>query len=129
MTQNDFFHQTKINLPLIHKLIESYKIWQGFLSHFPKTSRATLGAKIDRQFIKVFTLSYQSYFLKPKSKLPLLKKASFELDCLKFFLRVAWEIEALDHKKYALISKNIDVIGKMIGGWINYLKRKLPRIS
>jgi hypothetical protein len=41
---------------------------------------------------------------------------------LKFFLQVAWEIKALDNKKYIRLSEKLDEIGKMLGGWLKSIK-------
>jgi len=46
-----------------------------------------------------------------------LQKAISQFDLLKFFLRVAWEVKAIDNKKYLLISEPLVEIGKMLGGW------------
>lgn len=44
------------------------------------------------------------------------------MDSLKFFLKLLWEIKALDNKKYTTLSIPLAEIGKMIGGWMNTLK-------
>jgi len=41
---------------------------------------------------------------------------------LKFFLRISWEIKAVDNKKYIALSERLDEIGKMLGGWIKTTK-------
>lgn len=51
-----------------------------------------------------------------------LKKASDKLDLLKFFLKIMWEIKALDNKKYLRISEFLAEIGRMLGGWIKKMK-------
>lgn len=50
-------------------------------------------------------------------KLVLINAAGAKLDLLKFFIQIAWEIKALDHKKFAALSSPLNEIGKMIGGW------------
>ena len=118
-----------MDLPIIHKLIEAYKLWQEHLPHFPKTSRYTLGVKIDDFFIETTESAYKTCYLKGEKKLSKAEEASLDLDMLKFFLRIAWEIKALDNKKYAALSKRLDEIGRMLGGWINYLEEKLPPLA
>jgi len=49
--------------------------------------------------------------------LPVIFEASAKLDSLKFFLQIAWEIKALDNKKYIALSENLSEIGRMLGGW------------
>lgn len=55
-------------------------------------------------------------------KLISLKRASFKLDLLKFFLQLAWETKSLNNKKYILLSEKLNEIGKMLGGWIRVIK-------
>lgn len=80
-------------------------------------------------FLKTIELIFNSCSLATNAKLLLLNKASIKLDLLKFLLRVAWEIKALDNKKFILISEMLNEIGKMLGGWINHLKEKLPPLA
>lgn len=117
---------SKNDLPIIHKLIETYKLWQEFLPNFPKSSKYTIGEKTDRLFVEVLEYTYVASYLQSNKKLDCVNKSSIKLDLLKFFLRIAWEIKSLDNKKYILISEKLDEIGKMLGGWIRQIKEKLP---
>ena len=103
----------------MQKLIAVYKQWQSFIHHLPKQTRYTLGEKIDLLFIEIFELIITARYLPQKQKLPILQKASLKLDLLKFFLQISWEIKTLDTKKYILLSKPLDEIGKILGGWQN----------
>ena len=114
------------DLPIMHKLIETYKIWQEFLPNFPKSSKYTLGEKIDRLFVEVLEFIFAATYLQSIKKFDCVNKASIKLDLLKFFLRIAWETKALNNKRYILISEKLDEIGKMLGGWIRLIKEKLP---
>jgi hypothetical protein len=104
-------------LPILQKLLAVYKQWQSFIHHLPKQTRYTLGEKIDLLFIEVFELIITARYLPQNQKLPMLQRASLKLDILKFFLQVAWEIKTINTKQYILLSKSLDEIGKIIGGW------------
>ena len=104
-------------MPIVQKLIITYKQWQSFIHHLPKQTRYTLGEKIDLLFIEIFELIITARYLPQNQKLPILQKASLKLDLLKFFLQISWEIKTLDTKKYILLSKSLDEIGKILGGW------------
>lgn len=97
-------------------------MWHEFLPHFPKTSRYTLGSKIDSLFIETVESVIKALHLSKGEKLIYLIQASVKLDLLKFFLQTAWEIKALDNKKYIRLSEKLDEIGRMLGGWIKSLK-------
>jgi len=110
-------------LPILRKLIAAYKLWQEYLPHFPTISKYTLGEKIDGLFIELAELIFIARYANKKTKISYLKKSSLKINLLKFFLQVSWEIRALDNKKYIALSKNINEISNMIGGWI---KKETP---
>ena len=58
-----------------------------------------------------------------------LEKAIKKFDLLKFLLRIAWEIKALDSKKYAVLSEVLDEIGRMLGGWLKKAVKETPSKS
>ncbi|MDD5121603.1 MAG: four helix bundle protein [Patescibacteria group bacterium] len=96
----------------------------------PKTSRFTLGAKIDSTFVEVIELIFTAGNLPKDKKLPYVQKAVSRFDLLKFFLQIAWLIKSLDNKKYLAISEPLNEIGKMLGGWHrNLLKETSPELN
>ena len=111
------------NPVIIHKLIALYKLWHEFLPHFAKTSRYTLGIKIDQLFVETTENIFIASRLAKDQKLPFLRKASLKLDMLKFFLQISWEIKSIDSKKYIILSEHLEEIGKMLGGWIGSLPK------
>jgi len=55
-----------------------------------------------------------------------INKLAVSFDSLKFFLQILWELKTLDNKKYTLLSQHLSEIGKMIGGWIKFIKKETP---
>lgn len=51
-------------------------------------------------------------------KAEIIRRLSVKFDALKFFLKLLWEIKALDTNRYTLLSQQLMQIGKMIGGWM-----------
>jgi len=62
-----------------------------------------------------------------ENKLPILEKANIKLDLAKFFLQIAWQLKVLDNRKFIQISAELEEVGRMLGGWKNELKKKLPQ--
>ena len=116
-TQGSAPPRRSFDLPILQKLIAVYKQWQSFIHHLPKQTRYTLGEKIDILFIEVFELIVTARYLPQNKKSSIIEQASLKLDVLKFLLEVSWEIKNLDTKKYILLSKSLDEIGKILGGW------------
>lgn len=86
-----------------------------------------MGRKIDATLIEVAGLLLTASRTAKERKLPYLHRAGIQLDTVKFLLRIAWEIKAIDNKKYIELSKELDEIGKMLGGWTKQNEGKIPR--
>lgn len=102
----------------------AYKAWHGFLPRLPKDARYTLGVKIDGLLVETIDFIFTAAYLGPNQKLQYLPRATAKLDLAKFFLQVAWEIEAIDNKQYIIISEQLETIGKMVGGWIRQIQKQ-----
>ncbi|MCC6934111.1 MAG: four helix bundle protein [Candidatus Yanofskybacteria bacterium] len=104
-------------MPIIQKLIDAYKIWHIYRLQFSKELRHSLGIKIDSLFIVIIENIFTATYRQPGQKDGYLKRASTALDALKFFLRICWEFQALNDKKYIALSLKLNEIGRMLGGW------------
>lgn len=126
-TPPDRFQQSEI-APVLSKTISAYKLWQDIIRLFPKTSRYSLGIKIDLLFIEVIESISTAAFLSKDKKSPWIQRAITKLETMKILIRVAWEIGSVDNKKYLMMSDPVDTIGKMLGGWYGqnekYLQNK-----
>lgn len=103
-----------------------YKIWQEYRAHFPTQSRYTLGDRTDNLFIDILELLFVASYQKGIDKLPTLRRSILKIDTLKFMIRIVWELKILDNAKYIVISKHLEEIGKMVGGWKKGLESKTP---
>lgn len=111
---------------ILQKYIAIYKQWHEFIPHLPKSARYTLGQKIDYLFIETVSNIYEASSSPLERKNDFLKIASSKLNLLKFFLQLCWEIKAMDIKKYLHFSKNLEEIGRMLGGWQKQVINKTP---
>jgi len=71
-----------------------------------------------------FLASYASKDVKVEA----LDKAISRIDLLKLLLQLAWEIHALDNKKYAHLGELLSEVGRMLGGWKKGLQTKTPTL-
>lgn len=108
-------------LPVLQSLKNAYILWQNYFVHLPKVSKYSLGEKIDRLLIEAIEASATAIFLSKQEKTPYVRLAVRKLDTIKILLMIAWEIKAIDDKKYIALSKELDSTGKMLGGWHNQL--------
>lgn len=82
--------------------------------------------KIDGLFLETVELILLAGYSPKVQKLAVVAKAGTKLDALKFFLQIAWELKALDNKKYIRLSGPLDEIGRMLGGWRKQLTSETP---
>lgn len=53
-----------------------------------------------------------------KQKVDLLKEANIGLEILRHLIRLSYDLRFISTEKYEYISREINQIGKLIGGWI-----------
>lgn len=100
-------------------------MWQNQIGHIPKLYRYTFGGKIDKLFLEVLEIIFRAQYATPEQKLQYLIAGSGKIDLLKFFLQIGWENKLIDNIKYSALSKELDEIGRMLGGWKKGLETKL----
>lgn len=106
------------------KLKNAYNLWQNYLVHFPKQNRYTLGSKIDDVFLVAIEFCFLASYANKETKIIHLERCISRVDLLKLLLQLAWEIRALDNKKYVLLSEQLQEAGRMLGGWRKGLETK-----
>ena len=121
-------NSSNANLPVLQKTAEAYKLWHNILPHLPRLTRYSLGEKINLLFIELAELILMASFTSKQQKTVIIEKASIKLDVLKFFLQTAWELKALDNKKFSALLTPLTEAGKMLGGWKKQLTKETPPV-
>lgn len=104
-------------LPILQKVTEVYLLWHAHIHHLPRSSRFTLGSRIDQLFLETIEHILTAGYAPHEQKLNILRQASTTLDTLKFFLKIAWQTKTLPSKQYAQLSPPVAEVGRMLGGW------------
>lgn len=115
-----------VNLPILQKITQAYKLWHNTLPHIPRLTRYSLGEKIDQYVLELAELILTAGYAKRESKLPLVQKASVKLDTIKFLLQTAWELKSIENKNFADLGAQLAETGKMLGGWQKQLIKETP---
>ena len=92
----------------------------------PRLTRYSLGEKVNQLFIDLIELVLVATYANKEQKTVLVQKASVKLDTLKYFLQIAWELKAIDNKRFAAVSAPMAEAGKMLGGWRKQLDTQTP---
>lgn len=108
-------------MPLVHRILDLYKLFHEHVKLFPKIEKYSLGRKIENLILYTLELSIKTVYLPKQEKLIYLKEIDAKINLLKMLIRLSNEIKVLDNKKYITLQENLQEIGKMIGGWIKYI--------
>ncbi len=111
-------------LPVLQKLKAAYLLWFSYYPSVPKTHRYTLAQRIDGILIESIETIAAASFTPRQEKLPYVRVAIRKIDTAKILLAVLWESKSLDTKKYAALSRPLDEVGRMLGGWHGQLTRQ-----
>lgn len=111
-------------LPILQKVKDAYLLWFQYYQTIPKLHRYSLGERIDRLFIEIIEAIASAGFLSRAEKQPYVRLAIRKLDTGKILLMVLWESKSLDNKKYIALSRKLDEVGKMLGGWNGQLTKQ-----
>ena len=86
-----------------------------------KSSRYTLGARIEDRFLDLIELAYETYFTAINEKKEKISRCIKDLDKLKYLFSLAWEAKLISNKQYEAVALKLFEAGRMFGGWKNNL--------
>jgi len=105
-------------LKILQKTYDMIKYGNQCLLQFPRAERYALAAEIKQSMYKILRLIIQANKL--RNKRPAQTEMDVELDVLRTFIRLAADKQTayLPLRKYEIWSKQLNEIGKMLGGWM-----------
>ena len=103
-------------LIIYQKAYESYKYSFNMLKNFPKSEKFTLASEINSNYYQIFRLIIRANRKKVKSFE--LFEIDTELKILQLNIRLSFELQFMNDKQYEIISKHLEEIGRILGGWI-----------
>ena len=112
------------DIPIIKKIYELYKLLYSYRKIIPKFERYTIWQERLSVNMHILKKLIQLGNADPTNRHAKLADISSEVDLLKILIRLSFEINAIDNKKYIAIQTTINEIGKMLGGWIKSTKNK-----
>ena len=114
----------QIEIPVIKKLYELYEITHSVIMKFPKHEKYSLGEKLECVILDSLELIIFGNYQPKNFKEGYILKANAKIEILKILFRLAFSIKALDDPSYLKAQQTLQEIGKMLGGWLKYLKSK-----
>ena len=110
--------------------IKSFETLEWVLSHtskFPKHQRFVMAKRIEEA-----ALSFHDNLIwasKTQRKTGALADADFHLERLKVYNRLAMKLKLSSFAQYEYLAKQLEELGKLLGGWQRSLKRSAPMRS
>lgn len=104
------------NLIIYKKTIDALKYCYVALRQFPKSEKFTLASDIRNSFYKIIRLIIEAN--RKRRRLPDLYSLDTELVLLKTQIRLAYELNFIDTKKFEVLCSKLVEVGKILGGWI-----------
>jgi hypothetical protein len=105
--------------------IKTYAIYLKFaplLNRFPKLYRYSLGQKIENTMLELLEYIFKANSLpKPLREMPLID-ANAKFEVLKLLMRATAELGILVNTQYFQLSADLAEIGRMLGGWLVYVR-------
>ena len=116
------FHVDEFDIPIFKKIYDLYKEIAALRKTVSKQDRYTLWQRVESVALDLVENILEASALFKHEKGPLLTRASTKLNLLRFLIRLASDIKAIDGKKYTMLQQHIDEVGRMLGGWIKSIK-------
>jgi len=89
------------------------------LNRFPRDQKFVLGDRIEVKLLEVQESCLRAYY--GREKRTHLLEANLTLEVTRHLIRLAHALRYFSNHSYAVVSEKVDVVGRMIGGWLRAL--------
>lgn len=106
-------------LPMVYDSI----LWMApKIVNYPKKYKFSIGDRIINTQLELIDQIIDAKYATSGKKKHFLRKANLLLEKLRYLIRLSKDLHCLSLKAYEFISKQLNEIGKMVGGWENQQK-------
>lgn len=106
---------------IIQKVYDLLKNTIPIVNKFPRNHKFMLGDKIQHQLTNLLENTITAYYAPRNEKKQLLKNINIQLEILRHYFRLCFDLGLYSSKKYYHFAEAINEIGKIIGGWLKSL--------
>ena len=102
----------------------SFDFSKWLLAHtqkFPKSLRFSLAVRIESRMLEVLEAAVIAN--RRRERLQLLMRADESLESLRILVRLSHEMRVLASNSYEYAAKEMDEIGRLLGGWMRQQRR------
>jgi len=113
----------KEDLIVIARTYELVKWYLKRLEKFPRSHRYGLGQRIEGTLYAVYEGLIRAQYASSDAKRTELSEVNMGLEILRMHGRLAHDLAMLPHTSYEYASRELDEIGRMVGGWLKQQHR------
>jgi len=112
------------DLPVIAQWECFVRILFGITKGFPKRVKFTFANRLDTIALEILEALIEARYSHLSKKERLLKEVNIHLEKLRILIRISKEERYLSLKAYEKLAREMDEIGKQVGGWLKVLSNK-----
>lgn len=111
---------------MLERAKTTYKLWLVVHRKMARSERFGIGDRIDSLWLDLLDALRKATYATPTEKIASLDEALRRVDAVRFFLQVAWESKLMSQSHFISLGKDIEEIGRMVGGWKKGILAKTP---
>lgn len=108
----------QLDIPIIHKTYELYRSLHELEKTISKSTRFTVWQRSQTTCLDILQRLIAIGYQAPEERAEWLLRIAPLVDMLRVFLRLSFDVRAINQKKYIALQEMIDEVGRMLGGWI-----------
>ena len=91
------------------------------VSKFPKNKQYSIGSRIEEKILSILESLIKANYT--RDKIDILSNTNIGIEQLRYLIRLCKDLRLLSFRQYEFASKEINEIGKLLGGWIKQQKQ------
>ncbi|OGG62364.1 hypothetical protein A3C19_00225 [Candidatus Kaiserbacteria bacterium RIFCSPHIGHO2_02_FULL_54_22] len=111
---------------MLERAKAAYKMWLIVHRKMARSERFGIGDRIDALWLDLLDSLRKAAYASVSQKLPPLEEALRAVDAVRFFIQIAWESDLMAQSHFISLGKDIEEIGRMVGGWKRGILAKNP---
>ncbi|MBI4434818.1 four helix bundle protein [Candidatus Uhrbacteria bacterium] len=110
------------DVPIVHTLYVTYRLWHDLVLKFPKSERYALGQTCGQTLLAILERILAAAGIADRiQKLEHLRLVSTKLDILRLLVRLCKDTRCISNEAYLAVESKLHETGRMLGGWIKSL--------
>lgn len=108
--------------PIVQQSYQLCRLIHESTRHIAKAERFTVWQRCTNLSLELLETILIVGHLAPDGRKQQLIRASAKLDILRLLIRLAFDVKAIDQRRYLALQLEVDKIGKMLGGWLRSIR-------